>query len=289
MLNFEDQITAIHAIQDFLLPLKSWVIFLNFFDTPKFYFILLPLVWFLTQQKYGFRLLVLIIFSGYLNSIIKQFYEMPRPFILDPSLMWIKLSGYGLPSGGAQSSLLLALFAYDLIKNKKLASLSFLFTALISFSRIALGAHFFTDVVAGWFVALGIFACYKNFYLPNEEIFFPIDKKKRLKNCLILFSVIPGFFMSSVIWKLFFFALGLIIGSYFFDIKNVDRLKFSKKCVLSSIIGLTYAVFVLGVVRIFGSISFGFSLIQNFIFGFCFFFIASLVNLILEMKWEQKS
>lgn len=95
-----------------------------------------------------------------LNLLLKQIFERPRPIFVDPIIVE---TSYSFPSGHAMDSLvaygMLAYFALLFIKPWR-ARMGILFGAallviLIGFSRLYLGVHYFSDVIAG-FAAGGV-------------------------------------------------------------------------------------------------------------------------------------
>jgi undecaprenyl-diphosphatase len=95
-----------------------------------------------------------------LNVLLKQIFERPRPVFVDPIIVE---TSYSFPSGHAMDSLvmygMLAYFALLFIKSWR-ARMAVLFGAallvvLIGFSRLYLGVHYFSDVIAG-FAAAGV-------------------------------------------------------------------------------------------------------------------------------------
>lgn len=88
-----------------------------------------------------------------LNELLKILVQRPRPFLAGPFVDW---SGYSFASGHTIGATLLygqlALFILPAVKARHWRRLTIfsavLLVALVGFSRIALGAHFLTDVLA---------------------------------------------------------------------------------------------------------------------------------------------
>jgi undecaprenyl-diphosphatase len=93
--------------------------------------------------------------SGLLNQALKRFYDRPRPFFKDP---WVYEDNQSFPSGHSTGSLVVfGLLAYLLTlacPRRRLliiGGLGLLILA-IGFSRIFMGAHYFSDVMGGFCV-----------------------------------------------------------------------------------------------------------------------------------------
>jgi membrane-associated phospholipid phosphatase len=88
-----------------------------------------------------------------LNELIKLLVHRPRPFLAGPFVDW---SGYSFASGHTIGATLLygqlALFLVPAIKGRRWRALTtssaVVVVLLVGFSRIALGAHYLTDVLA---------------------------------------------------------------------------------------------------------------------------------------------
>jgi membrane-associated phospholipid phosphatase len=94
-----------------------------------------------------------------LNELIKLLVHRHRPFVDGPFVDW---SGYSFASGHTIGATLLygqiLLFVIPFLKSRRWRGLS-IFVAvtlvlLVGFSRIALGAHYLTDVLAGMFFGI---------------------------------------------------------------------------------------------------------------------------------------
>jgi len=94
-----------------------------------------------------------------LNELVKVLVHRHRPFVDGWFVDW---SGYSFASGHTIGATLLygqiALFVFPLIKSRRgrvlLFSAAMFVVAMIGFSRIALGAHYVTDVLAGMFFGM---------------------------------------------------------------------------------------------------------------------------------------
>jgi membrane-associated phospholipid phosphatase len=96
--------------------------------------------------------------TAFLNQALKNVFQRMRPQLANP---WINEPGWSFPSGHAMGSLVVyGMLAYTIgltIKNRAFRiGLIFVTVSLviaIGFSRIYIGAHYFSDVIAGYFVA----------------------------------------------------------------------------------------------------------------------------------------
>ena len=110
------------------------------------------------------------------NEIIKNLVKRPRPFVTFTDLQIIipTPSQYSFPSGHTASSFAAASVFYKHLP-KKLGIPSVVLAGLIGFSRLYVGVHYPTDVIAG--VVMGIFLSYLAEFLVN----FVQEKMKKSK------------------------------------------------------------------------------------------------------------
>lgn len=112
----------------------------------------------LKQKKYSICITLNLILVTIINIILKNIVQRPRP----NEFRMIDEIGYSFPSGHSMASMafygLLIYFSYRYIKNKKVriitCTLLGLLIPLIGFSRIYLGVHYTSDVIAGFLIAL---------------------------------------------------------------------------------------------------------------------------------------
>lgn len=138
----------------------AFFIFLNFFDRPEFGFILISTVWFCYGWKQGLKLFYILTISGLCNYFLKDIYQLPRPFQLDPSVGIITVKGFTFPSGAAQTAILLPGILLSICRNRWAWVLAINFAFWVSLSRIFLGVHFPSDIIAGWCVGAALLGLY---------------------------------------------------------------------------------------------------------------------------------
>jgi len=148
-----------HLTQNFVSLLRTF----SFFGASESIgLILFCLVLFFLCKRWWPSLLTLIVAvpgGMLLNDWIKVLVHRHRPFVDGPIVDW---SGYSFASGHTIGATLLygqlALFIVPVIKGRRWRGLiiaaATLFVLLVGFSRIALGAHYLTDVLAAIFFGL---------------------------------------------------------------------------------------------------------------------------------------
>jgi hypothetical protein len=124
--------------------------YISFVGTEYFALLLLPLVYWCIDKRRGLRMGAFVLLSEAINVRLKLAFAQPRPYDLDPSVGLAKESGYGLPSGHAQVATVFAGSAAPIFRAPWGLVLAIAFPLLIGLSRIYLGVHFPTDVLAGW-------------------------------------------------------------------------------------------------------------------------------------------
>ncbi|OLT29088.1 PA-phosphatase [Nocardiopsis sp. CNR-923] len=122
-----------------------------------FIVLLLALVFWCVHAGTGARLFVAVVGSGVVNYLLKAVLFGARPYWFSPHVSARAVeSSFGVPSGHAQSSTVL--WGYLAVRSGRrgwIAAAAVL-VALVCLSRVYLGVHFISDVLAGLLVGLAI-------------------------------------------------------------------------------------------------------------------------------------
>ena len=174
------------------------------------YLIMMPFVLWCVDFRTGARTGVVFLLSAYLNLVFKYMLAQPRPFILEPGLNLIEASGYGLPSGHAQGSLVFFGMLALLIRKRWFTVIAMILILLIAFSRVYLGVHFPTDILGGWFLG----GCLLFGYLKLGNRFEQIASQWSLWQQIVFLVVTTGIMLlyvthETVVIVAAFFGLGI--------------------------------------------------------------------------------
>lgn len=149
-----DLITAIQQVHG--PALDSLFRAISFLGTEEFYLLLLPFFMWCVDFHAGARLTILLLFSSYVNTDLKDLLQQPRPFELDPGVKLAEANGYSLPSGHAQSAAAVWGGIAAWARRPLVWTIAIALAALVGLSRIYLGVHFPIDVLAGWAVGAAL-------------------------------------------------------------------------------------------------------------------------------------
>lgn len=142
--------------------------------SPLFVIILIILCFiFLKNEKIKKAIVLNALFIVILNQTIKFMIARPRP----EGLMLISENGYSFPSAHAMFSLtfygLFIYFIYHSNLNNKLKIFLYILLVtiiiLVPFSRIYLGVHYASDVIAGLFLSGSVLLLYDLFTTKNRD------------------------------------------------------------------------------------------------------------------------
>lgn len=106
-------------------------------------------------KKRLYPLLSMWLLSSLISFVLKYAVERARPFVTYPEIAKLSEAGsFSFPSGHTTEAFTIAFGGILLFRDKQLAILIFLWALLVGYSRMSLGVHFPTDVLAGIVVAL---------------------------------------------------------------------------------------------------------------------------------------
>jgi len=133
---------------------------ITFMGEEMFYLLAIPILVWSVDLAIGTRVGFAFLLSAYLNPVLKDIFQEPRPFFLDPTVKLSEAEGTGMPSGHSQTSVMVwGVLAWQVGK-KWFWGIAVAFMLLIGFSRVFLGVHFPHQVLAGWAVGIVILAAY---------------------------------------------------------------------------------------------------------------------------------
>ena len=137
---------------------NSFFLFVNTYFNYYFLALVVTLIPFLKKnyKEILARLWSAFLITGAAVFVLKKVIARPRP-----SLSLITETSYSFPSGHA--TIMFAILPIIWVYFKNLRIIWLVASLIIAFSRLYLGAHYFTDVISGIIFGLGIGFCVVNF------------------------------------------------------------------------------------------------------------------------------
>lgn len=137
----------------------------RFGDEEILILIALACLMFIKNRRIGLSIAINLASVGLINHILKEIIQRPRPPI---EFRMVQESSYSFPSGHAMASLafygLIIYYLSRYTKNNKIRNISFVGLSvlifLIGISRIYLGVHYASDVLAGFLVSIAYLVIY---------------------------------------------------------------------------------------------------------------------------------
>ncbi|MGX7681487.1 phosphatase PAP2 family protein [Jatrophihabitans sp. DSM 45814] len=153
---------------------------ISFIGSPLAWWVILgaSFGWLLYRRLWWLAMFVAVggIGSSLLNGLIKSLVDRTRPVLHDPVAM---AAGKSFPSGHAQAAIvgygiLLMVFLPVLSKawRPRAVVLAAVMVLAIGFSRIALGVHYFSDVIGAYLIGtvwlIGLIGAFRNAFQPSR-------------------------------------------------------------------------------------------------------------------------
>lgn len=149
----------IKFIQSFTSPfLDSFFQTVTMLGEEYFYIVILALVFWCIDKRYGYKLSFAFLFSGVINGVVKSIVNAPRPIGMEGirSLRVETATGTSFPSGHTQN---ITSFLVSLMKQLRrfwVYVTGAVLILLVAVSRLYLGVHWPADVLGG--IAIGALA-----------------------------------------------------------------------------------------------------------------------------------
>jgi membrane-associated phospholipid phosphatase len=130
----------------------------NFF----FLIVFIAIFSFSYDKRFANNFFFIYILSGYVNTLIKEIVQDPRPStnISKSAQRGYASSGYGFPSGHAQVAVtnwgFTAYYFKDKLKPYVIPVILSIFICLVAISRIIIGVHDLQDIIGGLLIGIGI-------------------------------------------------------------------------------------------------------------------------------------
>ena len=145
----------------FLTPME----FFTFLGKEEFYLLIMPALLWCWDARLGFRIGLILLTSDGINGFLKLTFGMPRPYWVSREVKALSTeTSFGLPSGHSQTAVAVWGRLAAWLRRRWAYVVLGLLIFFISISRIYLGVHFPTDVLAGWIVGalvLWAFLCFE--------------------------------------------------------------------------------------------------------------------------------
>lgn len=206
--------------------------FFTFFGEGTFIIGAVAVCYWLFERKTGERILLSAISSLFLNTGLKHLVNRPRPYMngiskVEIDNFFVSTNDLGdtisFPSGHTQSTANFLTACAVRVKRAWFYVVASLFVLLVMISRVYLGVHYFTDVLAGLLLGVGI------------ALFWQLVYAKWYK---ARYYILAGFAILSMVFMLFpsfginhdhVQAVGLICGcAVFLPLTDMVRVKESR-------------------------------------------------------------
>jgi membrane-associated phospholipid phosphatase len=145
----------------FLQSLGSWLdapmLFFSFLGNEDFYLLILPIVFWMIDDRLGLRIGVILMLGTGIDSLVKLAFHSPRPYWLSTQVeAKVTESTFGIPSGHAFNAATVWGMIGAYIKRMWGWIAVGVLIFLIGLSRMYNGVHFPVDVVIGWLLGLAV-------------------------------------------------------------------------------------------------------------------------------------
>lgn len=230
------------GIQSFHNPITdAFFILLSFLGSEPTYILIIAVLFWNVDKRFGFRLAVLFLTSMAFNGFLKSFFHTQRP-IGQPGIRSLYLSsaaGNSFPSGHSQGAATFYPYLWQhWPQQKRWLRIGILMISGIGFSRLYLGVHWPGDVLGGFFIGAFLVFGFNRLDRTLFKLPFSLAAKLLLSLTLPLFVLLA--YHSSQGWQMVGFVIGFTSG-YFLEDSFLDyreRTRFIPS-IFKTLVGLT--------------------------------------------------
>ncbi len=222
---------------------------ITYLGHPGVWFILAAWLFWMGRERKSFIIMLLILFSGFVVGVLKEIIARPRP---EGILILAKETSYAFPSGHSTLSAAFASFAYFSKKlEKQFKYLLIIGAIIVAVSRLYLGVHFLSDVIAGLIIGSVIGWIVFKAEEKINKMHFHISKIQEE-------YLVVGFFAAIILIDLFvpsqylaaYAFLGYFAGYVIYKHSKIDLTRTTSK--KQSLIALIIGTIILGGLYFFG-------------------------------------
>ena len=234
---------VIEFLQDLDHPAVYYLMrFASLLGDDIFYVVFFPTIFWFWKRFSAIRLTVLLCTSIYINFVLKEVFQFPRP----ENVGFIEADGFAFPSGHAQHAVVVwGYLAWALRKHYAIAGLTVFFIGL---SRLYLGVHWPGDVAGGWTIGAIL-------------LMFFIFLNGKMERSQLSFSALPatGILLVLTLWFGLFFSVtysGIVMGALFGLVAGaaaagyVNIPSFSRSTIAGAVVVIIGAAGLYGIYRI---------------------------------------
>ena len=167
--------------QQFSPALDVPFIILSFLGDEKFFLPLVPILYWCVDRRTGAQVGLLLLLSAYLNALVKDVYQQPRPFVYDARVRPIlHAHGEGFPSGHTQTTTVFWGYMATRFGQGWVWAVAIFFMIFVPMSRIYVGAHFPTDLLGGYVLGVVLLLLYRGLmpvvtrWLSRQGVLVPV-------------------------------------------------------------------------------------------------------------------
>lgn len=133
--------------------LKSPMLFFSFLGSEYFYLVVLPFLYWCVDARLGLQFAAMTVVGNFASSSLKLIFQSPRPFWVDARIQPLTTeTSFGMPSGHATHAASTWGVLGGFFKKRWVVIAISVIVFLIGFSRLYLGVHIPSQVLAGWLV-----------------------------------------------------------------------------------------------------------------------------------------